>query len=429
MMHQLQRIHHNLPGFMLLALTLLFSSGVGAQPDGEKIFKGYCASCHQVHKDMTGPALAGTMDRWEGKEELLYEWIKNPGAVKAKGDAYVNELLSVWEPRSGLMTAQPLTDEEIGAVLSYIQSVPLPTADTGGQADTGAVQEVKEDEGVGTFFLLLIGLVLLVIILSMSSVRRALSGAIRDREGKPSDEPVSYTTELKAWMWKNKVLTTLIVVFFVVMGAVDVWDRLMAVGVYEGYEPEQPIAFNHTLHAGELEIDCQYCHSAAAESKHAGIPTANVCMNCHVAINEGRSEEGTAEIKKIYHAVGWDEESRKYTGEEDPIKWVKVHNLPDHAYFNHSQHVSVAGLECQTCHGPVDEEYTVGKQFAPLTMGWCIDCHNTSGIDLNSSEYYEEMHKRFVEDDRGKELLKKYLEDGQISVKDMGGWECSKCHY
>lgn len=432
MMHHFSRPQQLFPALLLLVLSLVFSSVASAQPDGAKIFKGYCASCHQIHKDMTGPALAGVQERWEGKEDLLYEWIKNPAAVKDKGDSYVKDMLAEWEPRAGLMTAQPLSDEEITAVLDYVAATPPPSdkpaADAG--ATTARGEEPADSSDGGTvFFLSLIGLLLLIIILSMSSVRRALSGTISQREGKETEEPTSYFQELGAWMSKNKVATSLVVIFFLVMGAVDVWDRLMAVGVFEGYEPEQPIAFNHTLHAGELEINCEYCHSGASESKHAGIPSANVCMNCHTAVSEGRTEEGTADIQKIYDAVGWDTEKMAYTGEERPIQWVKVHNLPDHAYFNHSQHVNVAGLECQTCHGPIDTEYTVAKQFAPLTMGWCIDCHNTTEVDLASSEYYEEMHKRFVNDERGKEFLKQYLEDGSVTVKEMGGWECSKCHY
>jgi mono/diheme cytochrome c family protein len=416
-------------GIIFLFFSLLFSGNISAQPDGEKIFKGYCASCHKVDKDMTGPALAGTQDRWSGKEALLYEWIKNPSKVKASGDSYVNELLKVWEPKSGLMTPQALTDEEIGAVLGYIASYVPPAPKDGAAVPAASAEPVAQEDGVGIFFLVLIVLLLLVIILSMSSVRQALSGAVAEQKGKKISEKASYWEEVKGWMWKNKAITSLVVIFFLVLGAVDAWDRLAAVGVYTGYAPEQPIAFNHTLHAGELEINCQYCHSSAEKSKHAGIPSANVCMNCHKAVSAGRSEAGTADIQKIYDAVGWDAEKMAYTGEENPIKWVKVHVLPDHAYFNHSQHVAVAGLECQTCHGPVDTEYTVAEQFAPLTMGWCIQCHNESEIDLNSSAYYEEMHKRFVGDERGREILKKYLEDGSISVKDMGGWECSKCHY
>lgn len=432
MMHHFSRIQQLFPALLLLVLSLVFSSVASAQPDGEKIFKGYCASCHQIHKDMTGPALAGVQERWEGKEDLLYQWIKNPAEVKGQGDSYVNDMLAEWEPRAGLMTPQALSDEEITAVLDYVAATPPPSdkpaADAGTTTARGEESAASED-GETVFFLSLIGLLLLVIILSMSSVRRALSGTISQREGKETVEPTSYFQELRAWMWKNKVATSLVVILFVVMGAVDVWDRLMAVGVFEGYEPEQPIAFNHTLHAGEMEINCEYCHSGASESKHAGIPSASVCMNCHTAITEGRTEEGTADIQKIYAAVGWDTEKMDYTGEEQPIKWVKVHNLPDHVYFNHSQHVNVAGLECQTCHGPVDTEYTVAKQFAPLTMGWCIDCHNTTEVDLSSSEYYEEMHQRFIDDERGKEFLKQYLEDGSVTVKEMGGWECSKCHY
>lgn len=431
MMHILNRISFCSSTRLLLILSLLFSTAASAQPDGEKIFRGYCASCHQIDKDMTGPALAGSLQRWEGREDLLYEWVRDPAGVKATGDPYVQELLAKWEHKAGLMTGQPLSDEEIAAVFEYIEK-PAEREDAQPTAGTGAMTEngdADPESGENIFFLSLIGLVLAIIILSMSSVRRALSGALQQREGKEVEEPVSYGQEFKAWLMKNKVLTSFVIILFIVIGSVDVWDRLMAVGVFQGYTPEQPIAFNHTLHAGEMGIDCQYCHSAAADSKHAGIPAASICMNCHVAVSEGRSDAGTSDIQRIYDAVGWDTETLSYTGEERPIAWVKVHNLPDHAYFNHSQHVTVGGVECQTCHGPVDEEYTVAEQFAPLTMGWCLDCHNSSDVDMGSSEYYQEMHERFVNDERGREFLKEYLEDGNLSVKEMGGWECSKCHY
>lgn len=432
MMHLLNRISRCFPAKLMLAVSLLLTATASAQPDGEKLFKGYCASCHQIDKDMTGPALLGSLERWSGKEELLYEWVRNPAAVKATGDPYVKELLAEWEHKSGLMTGQPLSDEEISAIFEYIETpretAAAPTGATG-SADEEASGDADPESGETIFFLSMIGLVLMIIILSMSSVRRALTGALQQQQGKEAREPVSYFQELKVWMWKNKVLTSLVLIFFLVLGTVDLWDRLMAVGVYEGYKPEQPISFNHTLHAGEMGIDCQYCHSGAADSKHAGIPAASVCMNCHVAISEGRSDNGTEDIQRLYAAVGWDSEKMDYTAEPQPISWVKVHNLPDHVYFNHSQHVTVGGVECQTCHGPIDEEYTVAEQFAPLTMGWCLDCHNSTDIDMTSSEYYEEIHSRFANHERGREFLKTYLEDGGISVKDMGGWECSKCHY
>jgi hypothetical protein len=221
----------------------------------------------------------------------------------------------------------------------------------------------------------------------------------------------------------------------VVWLVVEAWGALWVIGVYGGpevehYRPEQPIAFDHSLHAGKdnLAIDCQYCHSGASKSRHAGIPSANVCMNCHKAVDSG-TKTGTKEIAKIYAAVGWDPTTQSYTGKEEPIRWVKVHNLPDHAYFNHAQHVAVAGLECQDCHGPIDTEMTVAEQWAPLTMGWCIDCHTEREVKMAGNGYYDEVMARLMETDKGHSELKKYLQDGKITVRELGGLECAKCHY
>ena len=154
-------------------------------------------------------------------------------------------------------------------------------------------------------------------------------------------------------------------------------------------------------------------------------------MNCHKNISEVADDtkmvldgvtlgkvELDAEIQKLYAATGWDSETLAYTGETAPIKWVRVHNLPDFAYYNHSQHVTVAGLKCQKCHGPVetmDEVY----QFSPLTMGWCIDCHKETKVDLKGNEYYTKIHEQ---------LSQKYGVD-KVSVAQLGGKECGKCHY
>jgi hypothetical protein len=135
--------------------------------------------------------------------------------------------------------------------------------------------------------------------------------------------------------------------------------RMLArVGVHEGYSPAQPIAFSHKLHAGDNQVPCLYCHFAASQSRHAGIPPTNVCMNCH-----GLLTNQTAEIEKLRESVQ----------QQRAVRWVKVHALPDFVYFNHSQHVRAA-VACQTCHGPV-ERMTQIRQEAPLTMGWCLDCH------------------------------------------------------
>ncbi len=170
-----------------------------------------------------------------------------------------------------------------------------------------------------------------------------------------------------------------------------VYAWMMQVGIDEGYMPVQPIHYSHKIHSGENKIECKYCHSSARVSKHSGIPSLNVCMNCHKNIAEYNGEEDlengydrdfyTNEIKKLYAAVGWDEDNQVYTGKTQPVKWVRIHNLPDHVYFNHAQHVEVANIECQKCHGPV-EEMEIMYQYSPLTMGWCINCHRESNIDL-----------------------------------------------
>ena len=192
--------------------------------------------------------------------------------------------------------------------------------------------------------------------------------------------------------------------------------------------PVQPIHYSHKIHSGANKIECKYCHSSARVSKYSGIPSLNVCMNCHKNISEYSGEEDlengydkefyTNEIKKLYAAVGWDEDNQVYTGKTQPVKWVRIHNLPDHVYFNHAQHVEVAKIECQKCHGPV-EEMEIMYQYSPLTMGWCINCHKESNIDLKGNEYYAKIHK---------ELSKRYGVE-KLTVAQMGGLECGKCHY
>jgi hypothetical protein len=263
-------------------------------------------------------------------------------------------------------------------------------------------------------------------------------------------------------MWKHKIFVSLAGLFVFCYLFVALYSTLMDIGVYEAYKPEQPIWFSHASHVCKYEIDCQYCHSSAAESKHAGIPSANVCMNCHKGIKEGPIT-GKKEIEKIYAAIGFDPATGTYIEnyEQKPIEWNKVHNLPDHVYFNHSQHVTVGGIDCKQCHGPV-QTYSVGRQATieeinaqedvpglikltkpTLTMGWCIECHNKAEIDLASSDYYEEMHNRFKSNELGQRFLRSYLDENLkktegapvdslktiLSVKQLGGWECGKCHY
>ncbi len=410
---------------LMLVLVAAAAINPAAAQDGEKLFKANCASCHKVDQNMTGPALKGVEERWAGKKELLYQWIQNPAKVKDMNDPYVNKLLAEWEPKAGLMTAQAVSNEDIDAILTYITNWTPPVAV--GPAVVPGAEPV--DSGISISWLLIILFILLILVFSLWGVNSSLTKINKDaldEEGIPTSE-APMGQRLGTWAWDNKLLVSVLSILVVVFLAVSGYESLMGVGVYQGYTPEQPIKFNHTLHAGTNQVACVYCHHSALKSKHAGIPSANICMNCHKAINQGKSEEGTADIMKIYAAVGWDQEAQEYTGEEKPIVWVKVHNLPDHAYFNHAQHYVVGQIECQECHGQIQAEYTVAGQYAPLTMGWCIECHNKTAVNMAGNGYYDEVHQRLV--DHGKDELKEYLEDGTITARELGGWECSKCHY
>ena len=396
---------------------------------GEKIFKGYCAACHKPDKDMTGPAVQGAKERWDGEGDI-YAWIQNSGAYLKTGNSYAQGVFEEWNKVP--MTPNAITNEEIDAVLYYADNFPLEK-----DAVVDAVDDqvdVDDETSNSTIWLIIILIILLIITISLRGVKTSLRNVESEQIGSKPIGDRSIAEGVKAWAWKNKVFVSFIIIFLIVGGTVDGWYMLKNIGVYGGedvahYKPEQPIAFNHTLHAGKdnLNIECVYCHNSAEKSKHAGIPSANICMNCHKAVTVGTTT-GEEEIKKIYAAVGWD--GMNYTGEETPIVWTKVHNLPDHVYFNHSQHVVVAGLECQTCHGPVDEEFDVAEQWASMTMGWCIDCHNTTEVKMEGNgDYYQDLHNRMLQSDAGIEELKKMLEDGKITVRDLGGWECSKCHY
>ena len=422
-----------------LALVLfLFSAAAQAQPadaalyaTGEKLFKGNCASCHKPDKDLTGPALQGARARWEDKGDI-YGWVKNSTAYLKTGNPYANELFAKWN--KSVMTAQALQNEEIDAVLYYADNYVPPV-----QAKQVVVDGPKESSGDNWPWLVVIALLLFIVGISLSGVKKSLTNAVLEAEGKEPLPDMTTGQKIRNWVWHNKAFASVIGLFLVVFLTLKAWNAAWVIGVYGGdevehYKPEQPILFNHTLHSGKVDkgnlaINCQYCHSSVEKSKHAGIPSTNICMNCHQAVGEGRTPEGTKEIAKIYAAVGWDAKTLKYTGKTDPVKWVKVHNLPDHAYFNHAQHVAVGKLECQECHGPIDEKMDVAEQWAPLTMGWCIKCHGEKDVKMAGNGYYDEIMARLEETDMGHKELKQYLDDEKISVKELGGWECAKCHY
>jgi len=420
----------------VLLIALLLSSGTIAQADkatyatGEKVFKQNCASCHKPDKDMTGPKLKGAVADWDGKGDI-HLWVKNSQAYIQSGNEHAKDLFETHNKI--VMPPQALSDADIDAVLYYADNYVAPTPKGGATPPpTGEAKPSSNWE-----WWLIIGLMLIAVLLSLSGVRHQLSNAVREKEGLAPEEPLSTWGRIRRWAGRNKAWASVASLVIVVWMLVLCWNFLFRIGVYGGdkvahYKPTQPIKFDHTLHAGKdnLAINCQYCHSGAEKSKHAGIPSANVCMNCHKAISEG-PKTGTAEIAKIYEAVGWDPATNTYTGHEKPLVWNKVHNLPDHVFFSHEQHVAIGKIECQKCHGPVDTQMDQVEQWNPLTMGWCIDCHNQTEVKVVDSKngYYKEIHRRLATTPMGQRELKKYLEDEKITVRELGGWECAKCHY
>lgn len=421
---------------LLVAFVFLGSSNLNAQ-NGEEIFSNYCASCHKVDKSSIGPLIKDARTRWadQSSEENLYKWVKNSTEVINSGDAYANKLFKQFS--GSVMTPQALSDEQITAVFDYVDGYVAPVAEAGG--DVAVSGEPKESDA--WIWVLVIAGIFIIIIMSVGSVRRQLQNAVDEQDGLEVNDDLSYMGAFAVWANKNKVLVGLSSLVILLTILINLGNTGHGLGVFEGYNPSQPIAFDHSVHAGQAEINCVYCHNSAEKSKHAGIPSVNVCMNCHKDIQEG-TNTGKDEIAKIHSAAGFDAEKLQYTGEGSPIVWNKVHNLPDHVYFNHSQHVAVGKLDCAQCHGDVAnittgkiasteelnavEENSIKFTKPTLTMGWCLDCHNQIGIQAEGSEYYDEIHKRLKSNP---ELLKKFKEDDQLTVRELGGWECAKCHY
>ena len=400
-----------------LAVLLAFSTSIFAQGDpaaGKALFNSNCAACHKLDKDMTGPALRGVAERLE--KDWLFDWIRNSSKMIKAGDPYAVEIFEKYNKTA--MTAFPqLSDTDIDNILAYTseekKAAPVAVQQVGG----GESSDSSVDMNVVLGLLALILVVLAVMLMMVTKTLNNLS--------KQSGVEVTKTDSIWQKFVKNQFLVLVTVVAFMLFAGYHLFGFFMQVGVDQGYQPVQPIHFSHKIHAGDNGIDCKYCHSSARVSKTSGIPALNVCMNCHKNISEVAETTADADhskefydkqIQKLYDAVGWD--GRAYTGESNPVKWVRVHNLPDFAYFNHSQHVTIAGVACQKCHGPV-EEMEILEQHAPLTMGWCVNCHRETNVKTEGNEYYTKIHE---------ELKKKYGVD-QLTIAQMGGLECGKCHY
>lgn len=415
----LQRIH----AYYTVVFLFLFSFAVSAQDiptdeasiqAGEALFNANCKSCHRIKQKLVGPALAG-MEQRAPSIGWLIRWVRNPAALIASGDEYANKIYNEYN-RSMMTAFTSFSDDQILDIIAYVKyeaekKEEVAVAAAGAAGTSGGA-------GVPTAYLnaILIGLVvillLLLVILGLiiNALKRYLdTRALSEEEKEVVHSPISFNSVIR-----SPGFMFLVVFIVATVSFKTAIDGLFSIGVQKNYQPKQPIAFSHKIHAGQYEIDCKYCHTGVLRGKQANIPAVNVCMNCHNQIRKG-TNTGETEIAKIFAAAGFDPNTSTYTGDTKPIEWVRIHNLPDLAYFNHAQHVNVAGIECQTCHGPI-EEMEVVKQYSLLTMGWCIDCHRKTDVTTRGNAYYDKL----VEIHDSKKAMK---------VEDIGGLECAKCHY
>ncbi|CAN5235186.1 c-type cytochrome [soil metagenome] len=401
----------------ILIFSVLFSNYSFSQ-DGKALFSQNCASCHAVHKQLTGPALAGVEDRWPNKDNL-HAWIHNSAAFLKTGDPYATTLYNSFNKTAMTVFGNQLSDKDIDAILAYIKTVPDPsTTPTPGASGSTA----PADNSDNTLLFGILTLVLAIVAFVLLQVNANLKKLADDKEGVPTHEPVP--------VWKNKIYIMFGTLVLFLVGGYYVVMGLIGLGREQNYEPAQPIFYSHKVHAGTNQISCLYCHGGSQDSKHANIPSVNVCMNCHMAINEyggaplytaeGKEVNGTNEIKKLYSYAGFEPGKTWDPSKAKPIEWTKIHNLPDHVYFNHSQHVMVGKVQCQTCHGEITKMDEV-KQFAELSMGWCINCHRTTKVQFADNGFYS-IYEKYHEE------LKNGTKDS-ITVYDIGGTACQKCHY
>ena len=421
--HMMKRLTFGLSACVtstLVCLLLSFSlkaqdipSDAAAITAGEALFNGNCKSCHRVKQKLIGPALAGVETRVPSIQ-WIYGWVRNSAKVIASGDEYANKIYAEYN-KSQMTAFTSYTDEQILHILAYVKAEAAKPdaapAAAAGPATGGGGSAIPTGYLDAIMIGMIIILVLLVVILGL--IVNALRRFLEQKELSEEDREVVSSPISFGSVTSSPGFIFLVTFIVGVIAFKSVIDGLYTIGVQKNYQPKQPIAFSHKIHAGQYEIECKYCHTGAAKGKQANIPSPNICMNCHSQIKSG-TVTGEGEIALIYKAVGFDPATSTYSGVTKPIEWVRIHNLPDLAYFNHSQHVTVGGIACQTCHGPI-QEMDVVKQYNLLTMGWCIDCHRKTDVNTKGNAYYDkllELHNNKA-----------------MKVEDIGGLECSKCHY
>jgi cytochrome c2 len=409
---------------ILTGLIFFLSYHTVTAQTGQQIFQANCASCHSLDKVLQGPALRGVTGRgpWTDRANL-HKWVHSPAAF-IPTTPYTQDLQKQY---GQIMPGFPgLPDKDIDAVFDYIEKAP----------PAGVTEKPKEGDGEekdssqNAIIFGVISLILAIVALILMQVNSNLKKLSDDKENIHRPEAVPF--------YRNKIYIALIALILFVVGGYFVAKGAISLGRQQGYQPTQPIYYSHKVHAGINQISCLYCHGGAWESKHAGIPSINICMNCHKVVSsyekgpklydeDGKEINGTAEIQKLYQYAGF---TPGPGAQWDPAKgkspaWIKIHNLPDHVYFNHAQHTKVGNVQCQTCHGNIQEMDKV-KQVAELSMGWCVNCHRETKVNFNYSDStgnkFYSIYEKFHNDIKSGKM-------DSISVKDIGGLECQKCHY
>ena len=427
---------------MLFPIYLFGQDASGDPAKGKDLSKANCAACHKLEGKLVGPPLGGVTEKKSA--EWLHKWIKNSQALIAAGDKDAIAIFEEYNKVPMLAYESILSDEDINNVLAYVadpakaDAAAAPAAPAAGDATAAAgaapatgdaaatTTPVKETSNKSLVIVLFSASVLLLawLVFFVVKANREVKKLAKENNNEEYLKQSKYYPLWNVFV-KNKIITACLIAILFFSSTYLAYGYLMQVGIDQGYQPIQEIHYSHKIHAGDNQIDCKFCHSAARTSKTAGIPSLNVCMNCHKNIEEYTGpvtdqytkEFYDGEIQKLYDAVGWDAENAQYTGVQKPVKWTRIHNLPDHVYFNHSQHVTVAGVACQQCHGDV-QTMEVVEQHAPLTMGWCINCHRTTNVN-DANPYYEKIHEQ---------LAKKYGKE-KLTIAELGGLECGKCHY
>ncbi|MCQ6959783.1 cytochrome c3 family protein [Mucilaginibacter aquariorum] len=407
---------------LLVAGLVVCGLTAHAQTDaakGEAIFKAKCTACHKIDTRMTGPALGPQLTQ-ETDDAYLTKWIQNNQALIAAGNKKAVKIFNEYN-QAGMTVFAELSDADVGNVITYIRADWKKIQDDKAKAPAGGA--VAEDKGPSSLVIWgLLGVIVIafIVILVLNKVIATLERLLLNRQGLALEEateeekaPADRLATVKKLLKNKKLVFFIVVCGTIAMGSFS-WVTMWNTNVHQGYQPVQPIKYSHQLHAGAMKIECQYCHTGAFKSKNASIPSLNVCMNCHKSV-----KTESPEIHKIYDALGYDPNTAKYDSTKaKPIQWVRVHNLPDLAYFNHSQHVKVGNIKCQTCHGQVQEMQEV-YQYSPLTMKWCIQCHKRTEVNGKGNAYYDSILSAHEKIKKGE----------KVTAAVLGGIECAKCHY